>query len=143
MLTPVAQHGMGGGIVYNQKEFEDVAARGLSLSMNSEILIERSILGWKEFELEVMRDLNDNVVIICSIENFGLQQWKTAAQPVGRFSRRYEPVSTALRVVEGRFDSVCAIDPCHSIRSQLRTGSSRMPAVMSAVTYLAFCHCYP
>ncbi len=61
--------GMGGGIVYNQKEFEDVAARGLSLSMNSEILIERSILGWKEFELEVMRDHKDNVVIVCSIEN--------------------------------------------------------------------------
>jgi len=62
--------GTGGGIAYNVEEFEDIAARGLSLSMNSEILVEESLLGWKEFEMEVMRDTADNVVIICSIENF-------------------------------------------------------------------------
>ena len=62
--------GTGGGIVYNREEFEVAAARGLQSSMISEILIEESVLGWKEFELEVMRDLKDNVVIICSIENF-------------------------------------------------------------------------
>ncbi len=62
--------GTGGGIAYNVDEFEDIAARGLSLSMNSEILVEESLLGWKEFEMEVMRDAADNVVIICSIENF-------------------------------------------------------------------------
>src|SRR5687768_5607506 len=61
--------GSGGGIAYNVEEFEDIAARGLSLSMNSEILVEESLLGWKEFEMEVMRDAADNVVIICSIEN--------------------------------------------------------------------------
>ncbi len=61
--------GTGGGIVYNQQEFEKIAASGLELSMNSEILIEKSIAGWKEFELEVMRDRKDNVVIVCSIEN--------------------------------------------------------------------------
>ncbi len=61
--------GSGGGIVYNQEEFERVASRGLELSMNTEILIEQSIAGWKEFELEVMRDKKDNVVIVCSIEN--------------------------------------------------------------------------
>jgi len=61
--------GTGGGIGYNIEEFKDVAARGLECSMIGEILIEESALGWKEFELEVMRDLNDNVVIICSIEN--------------------------------------------------------------------------
>jgi carbamoyl-phosphate synthase large subunit len=62
--------GSGGGIAYNLDEFKDIARRGLDLSLNSELLIEESILGWKEFELEVMRDNKDNVVIICSIENF-------------------------------------------------------------------------
>ena len=62
--------GSGGGIAYNIDEFEDICRRGLDLSMNGEILIEESIVGWKEFELEVMRDKKDNVVIVCSIENF-------------------------------------------------------------------------
>jgi carbamoyl-phosphate synthase large subunit len=61
--------GTGGGVAYNVEEFEEMAARGLEWSMVGEILIEESVLGWKEFELEVMRDLHDNVVIICSIEN--------------------------------------------------------------------------
>jgi carbamoyl-phosphate synthase large subunit len=61
--------GTGGGIAYNQEEFELIAASGLEASPNSQILIERSLIGWKEYELEVMRDLADNVVIICSIEN--------------------------------------------------------------------------
>ncbi len=62
--------GSGGGIAYNQEEFEDKAQQGLEASPVSQIIIERSLLGWKEYELEVMRDLADNVVIICSIENF-------------------------------------------------------------------------
>jgi len=62
--------GTGGGIAYDKEEFEIIAQRGLESSMISEILIEESIIGWKEFELEVMRDKKDNVVIICSIENF-------------------------------------------------------------------------
>ena len=62
--------GTGGGVAYNIREFEEMAARGLEWSMISEILIEESVICWKEYELEVMRDLNDNVVIICSIENF-------------------------------------------------------------------------
>src|SRR5262245_49122657 len=62
--------GMGGGIAYNREEFEDKAAWGLQQSPRGEILVEQSVLGWKEFELEVMRDAKDNVVIICSIENF-------------------------------------------------------------------------
>ena len=61
--------GTGGGIAHNEQEFEEISARGLAASMNSEILIEESLLGWKEFELEVMRDRKDNAVIICSIEN--------------------------------------------------------------------------
>ncbi len=61
--------GMGGGVAYNIEEFEGIARHGLSVSPISEILIEESVLGWKEFELEVMRDRKDNVVIVCSIEN--------------------------------------------------------------------------
>jgi len=62
--------GTGGGTAFNPEEFEDIAKGGLDASPISQILVEESILGWKEYELEVMRDLNDNVVIICSIENF-------------------------------------------------------------------------
>ncbi len=62
--------GTGGGIAYNREEFNELIARGLDLSPTSEVLIEESVIGWKEFELEVMRDRADNVVIICSIENF-------------------------------------------------------------------------
>lgn len=61
--------GSGGGIAYNSEEFHTIAQRGLSLSPIHEIMIEECVLGWKEFELEVMRDTHDNVVIICSIEN--------------------------------------------------------------------------
>jgi len=61
--------GSGGGIAYNQEEFEEISQSGLDASPVSQILVEQSLLGWKEYELEVMRDLADNVVIICSIEN--------------------------------------------------------------------------
>lgn len=61
--------GSGGGIAYNQEEFEEMAQVGIDASPVSQILIDQSLLGWKEYELEVMRDLADNVVIICSIEN--------------------------------------------------------------------------
>jgi carbamoyl-phosphate synthase large subunit len=61
--------GSGGGIAYNLEEFERMAARGIELSPVSEILIEESVVGWKEYELEVMRDRKDNVVIVCTIEN--------------------------------------------------------------------------
>jgi carbamoyl-phosphate synthase large subunit len=61
--------GVGGGIAYNVEEFRDLVARGLSLSPVHEVLIEESVIGWKEYELEVMRDVADNFVVICSIEN--------------------------------------------------------------------------
>ncbi|HKW12813.1 MAG TPA: carbamoyl-phosphate synthase large subunit [Gemmatimonadaceae bacterium] len=61
--------GTGGGIAYNRTEFEDIVRRGLDESPTKQILIEQSVIGWKEFELEVMRDHDDNVVIVCSIEN--------------------------------------------------------------------------
>ena len=62
--------GSGGGIAYNKEEFEEIAKRGLELSPVSEILVEESVLGWKEFEMEVVRDKADNCIIVCSIENF-------------------------------------------------------------------------
>lgn len=62
--------GTGGGVAYNLEELQEIVARGLEQSPVKSVLIEESVLGWKEFELEVMRDKNDNVVIVCSIENF-------------------------------------------------------------------------
>ena len=62
--------GAGGGIAYNREELEEIVRRGLDLSPVCEVLIEESLLGWKEFEMEVMRDRADNCVVICSIENF-------------------------------------------------------------------------
>lgn len=62
--------GTGGGIAYNREEFEEIAKRGLELSPVHEILVEESVLGWKEFEMEVIRDKADNCIIVCSIENF-------------------------------------------------------------------------
>jgi len=62
--------GLGGGVAFNREEFIETVTGGLDLSPVSEILVEKSVAGWKEFELEVMRDRNDNVVIVCSIENF-------------------------------------------------------------------------
>ncbi len=62
--------GSGGGIAYNKQEFERIVTHGLDLSPVTEVLVEESLLGWKEYEMEVMRDRNDNCVVICSIENF-------------------------------------------------------------------------
>jgi carbamoyl-phosphate synthase large subunit len=62
--------GSGGGIAYNREEFETIVSRGLDLSPTTEVLLEESVIGWKEFEMEVVRDKNDNCIIVCSIENF-------------------------------------------------------------------------
>jgi carbamoyl-phosphate synthase large subunit len=62
--------GSGGGIAYNREEFEEICTRGLDLSPTSELLIDESLLGWKEFEMEVVRDSKDNCIIVCTIENF-------------------------------------------------------------------------
>ncbi|MBQ4889869.1 carbamoyl-phosphate synthase large subunit [Shewanella sp. MMG014] len=62
--------GSGGGIAYNKEEFEDICSQGLELSPTSELLIDESLIGWKEYEMEVVRDRNDNCIIVCSIENF-------------------------------------------------------------------------
>ncbi|MBA2657096.1 MAG: carbamoyl-phosphate synthase large subunit [Tatlockia sp.] len=62
--------GSGGGIAYNREEFEEICTRGLELSPTHELLIDESVLGWKEYEMEVVRDKNDNCIIVCTIENF-------------------------------------------------------------------------
>jgi len=62
--------GSGGGVAYNKEQFIEICQRGLDLSPTNELLIEESIIGWKEFEMEVVRDHNDNCIIVCSIENF-------------------------------------------------------------------------
>ncbi|TDX24655.1 carbamoyl-phosphate synthase large subunit [Modicisalibacter xianhensis] len=62
--------GSGGGVAYNKEEFEEICHRGFELSNNHELLIDESLLGWKEYEMEVVRDRNDNCIIVCAIENF-------------------------------------------------------------------------
>jgi len=62
--------GSGGGIAYNREEFEEICTRGLDLSPTKELLIDESLIGWKEYEMEVVRDKNDNCIIVCAIENF-------------------------------------------------------------------------
>ena len=62
--------GSGGGIAYNREEFESIVAHGLEMSPTTEVLLEESVIGWKEFEMEVVRDRNDNCIIVCAIENF-------------------------------------------------------------------------
>ncbi|WP_406663789.1 carbamoyl-phosphate synthase large subunit [Gallaecimonas sp. GXIMD1310] len=62
--------GTGGGIAYNKEEFEEICVRGLDLSPTNELLIDESLIGWKEYEMEVVRDKNDNCIIVCAIENF-------------------------------------------------------------------------
>ncbi|WP_165856001.1 carbamoyl-phosphate synthase large subunit [Marinobacter sp. JSM 1782161] len=62
--------GSGGGIAYNREEFEEICERGLDLSPTNELLIDESLIGWKEYEMEVVRDKNDNCIIVCAIENF-------------------------------------------------------------------------
>ena len=61
--------GSGGGIAYNREEFEEICQNGFDLSPTSELLIDKSIIGWKEYELEVVRDKKDNCIIVCGIEN--------------------------------------------------------------------------
>lgn len=62
--------GSGGGIVYNREEFEEICVRGLDFFLIKELLIDESLIGWKEYEMEVVRDKNDNCIIVCFIENF-------------------------------------------------------------------------
>src|SRR5437867_5585724 len=96
--------GSGGGIAYNRDEFEDIVRRGLDESPTTQVLIERSVLGWKEFELEVMRDHADNVVIVCSIEN---------VDPMGIHTGDSITVAPAMTLTDREYqvmrDAACAV----------------------------------
>src|SRR5687768_16638814 len=96
--------GTGGGIAYNREEFEAVVRNGLDLSPTTQILVERSVLGWKEFELEVMRDQYDNVVIVCSIENL---------DPMGIHTGDSITVAPAMTLTDREYqlmrDAACAV----------------------------------
>jgi carbamoyl-phosphate synthase large subunit len=80
--------GTGGGIAYNKAEFIEIVERGIDASPTSEVLIEESVLGWKEFEMEVVRDKTDNCIIICSIENIDPMGVHTGATPRSRCCAR-------------------------------------------------------
>jgi carbamoyl-phosphate synthase large subunit len=96
--------GSGGGIAYNRAEFQDIVQRGLDESPTTQVLVERSVLGWKEFELEVMRDQYDNVVIVCSIENF---------DPMGVHTGDSITVAPAMTLTDREYqvmrDAACAV----------------------------------
>jgi len=96
--------GSGGGIAYNREEYETIVRRGLDESPTSQVLIERSLLGWKEFELEVMRDCADNVVIVCTIENL---------DPMGVHTGDSITVAPAMTLTDREYqtmrDAACAI----------------------------------
>jgi carbamoyl-phosphate synthase large subunit len=96
--------GSGGGIAYNVEEFEEIVRRGLDESPTSQVLVERSVLGWKEFELEVMRDHDDNVVIVCSIENI---------DPMGVHTGDSITVAPAMTLTDREYqtmrDAACAV----------------------------------
>ena len=96
--------GSGGGIAYNVEEFEEIVRRGLDESPTTQVLIERSVLGWKEFELEVMRDHDDNVVIVCSIENI---------DPMGVHTGDSITVAPAMTLTDREYqtmrDAACAV----------------------------------
>src|SRR5688500_14107985 len=96
--------GTGGGIAYNWEEFEEIVRRGLDESPTTQILIEQSVLGWKEFELEVMRDQYDNVVIVCSIENI---------DPMGVHTGDSITVAPAMTLTDREYqkmrDAACAV----------------------------------
>ena len=96
--------GSGGGIAYNREEYETIVRGGLAASPVSQVLIERSLLGWKEFELEVMRDYADNVVIVCSIENL---------DPMGVHTGDSITVAPAMTLTDREYqvmrDAACAV----------------------------------
>ena len=99
--------GSGGGVAYNAEEFERIVRHGLDLSPIDEVLIEESVLGWKEFELEVMRDHRDNVVIICSIEKLRPHGGSTPATASRSRQRRLCPTRN-ISTCATRLSASCA-----------------------------------
>jgi len=109
--------GLGGGVAFNRDEFTDIVTRGLELSPISEVLVEKSVAGWKEYELEVMRDKNDNVVIVCSIENF---------DPMGVHTGDSITVAPAQTLTDQEYQEMrnCALDVIREIG--VETGGSNI-----------------
>ena len=89
--------GLGSGMAYNEEDLYRIAGAGIQYSPTSEVLLEESILGWKEYELEMMRDTNDNVVVVCSIENF---------DPVGVHTGDSITVAPALTLTDREFQKL-------------------------------------
>ncbi len=130
--------GSGGGIAYNREELMEILARGLDLSPVHECLIEESVLGWKEYELEVMRDLADNVIIICSIENFdpmGVHTGDsiTVAPAQTLTDREYQKMRDAaiavmreIGVETGRLECAVCCEPCERAHDGHRDESARL-----------------
>ncbi len=140
--------GTGGGIAYNREEFEEIVGLGLDASPTHHVLIEESVLGWKEYELEVMRDLNDNVVIICSIENFDAMGVHTGdsitvAPAMTLTDKEYQAMrDDAVRVIRevgvetGGSNIQFAVEPCTGRRVviEMNPRVSRSSALASKAT---------
>src|ERR1700690_1032230 len=119
--------GTGGGIAYNREELMEVLARGLDLSPVHECLIEESVLGWKEYELEVMRDLADNVIVVCSIENM---------DPMGVHTGASIPVMREIGVETGGSNVQFAVNPINGRMTviEMNPRVSRSSALASKAT---------
>jgi len=140
--------GTGGGIAYNRTEFESVVRRGLDLSPVHQVLIEQSVLGWKEYELEVMRDCDDNVVIVCSIENLdpmGVHTGDsiTVAPAMTLTDREYQTMRDAalavireIGVAAGGCNIQFAVNPCDGtmLVIEMNPRVSRSSALASKAT---------
>jgi carbamoyl-phosphate synthase large subunit len=116
--------GVGGGIAYNVEEFREIAQRGLSLSPVHEVLLEESVIGWKEFELEVMRDRADNFVVICSIEN---------VDPMGVHTGDSITVAPALTLTDKEYQRMRDIGRRIIRRVGVETGGSNIQFAINPV----------
>jgi carbamoyl-phosphate synthase large subunit len=117
--------GSGGGIAYNIDELRDIVAQGLDLSPNRQVLVEESVIGWKEFELEVMRDLADNVIIICSIENL---------DPMGVHTGDSVTVAPAQTLTDKQYQELRDISLRIIRRVGVETGGSNIQFAISPMT---------
>ena len=110
--------GSGGGIAYNREEFNELIAHGLDLSPVGQVLIEESVIGWKEYELEVMRDKADNVVIVCSIENL---------DPMGVHTGDSITVAPAQTLTDKEYQRMRDAAPAHHPRDRRRDRRQQHP----------------
>jgi carbamoyl-phosphate synthase large subunit len=132
--------GSGGGIAYNREEYNTIVSRGLELSPTTEVLIEESVIGWKEYELEVIRDKADNVIIICSIENLDpmgvhtgdsitVADANAVRQGIPADARRREADHSRDRRRDGRLKHPVRHRPAHGPDDRHRDEPARQPVV--------------